>query len=211
MLTSPVSRLDIHSIRASLWGPPDFRAALSVINSGGTFSVDALLNIHNPASDTRWSIAHILADRGTVFSLDELLRLGNPPDLYGNTPAHVMARRGHIFPLDHLLRLGNPGNRWNLTPAHWVARAYHFTVDDLQRLGNPAISSERIVYLVGDIELDSTTLYEMGVAINFPGATVAHIMAREGWRFSPQDLQRLGDPQDAEGRTISDWMQDSGA
>ncbi len=39
------------------------------------------------------------------------------------------------------------------------------------------------------------------------GATVAHIMAREGHKFKVEEIKALGNPVDAAGLTIADWME----
>jgi hypothetical protein len=144
---------------------------------GKEFNFDELLRLGNPGNVFRTTLAHSMAEQGYAFSLDQLLALGNPEDDFGVTIAHWMAARGHIFSLNDLLMLGNPKIRPNPWMLDWWSSA-DFT-SQLIDSGSPA---ERI------------------------GASVAHIMAREGHEFSVEEILTLGNPVDLKGASLVDWM-----
>jgi hypothetical protein len=56
------------------------------------------------------------------------------------------------------------------------------------------------------IRLNPDYDYQNKTAILYNGATVAHIMAREGHHFSDEEIQKLGDPKDQAGLKLADWM-----
>jgi hypothetical protein len=130
---------------------------------------------------------------------------------FSYTPAlaRLMAKHGFMFNMDELIQIGNlpEGYEW-ATSAHWMARnGYRFTIDELLRLGNPATKIQSLLRLEHDFIIESTEDdYQNRWGIAHDGATVAHIMAREGYRFSVDEIKALGNPKDAAGRTLADWM-----
>jgi hypothetical protein len=162
-------------------------------------------------------LAFILAYKGYVFTVDQLEIIGDSADGYfGRTVSLEMASHGHQFPFEEVVRLKNPRDHFDATLAHWLA-AYGkiFSVDEILTLGNPVIR-----YYEDDIydcdvtramswcisEISQAKEYESRRNLLHNGATIAHIMAREGHRFTDLDIIHLGNPKDKAGLTIKDWM-----
>jgi hypothetical protein len=157
-----------------------------------------------------------MAEKGAMFTTDQILANG---DATSNTETISlwMARHGHQFTFEEITRLGNPVGNLHATLAHWSAKkGYRFNLDELLVFGDI-----RIRYSTGDLhkffeglEPDDRLYYE-GFYLDedyeynakddeyydifYNGATVAHIMAREGYMFTKEDITRLGNPKDGNG------------
>ena len=129
----------------------------------------------------------------------------------------VAARNGYHLSFQEILQLNNPSDRFSATLAHWLTfTGQKFTLEELLRLGNPSIEyDEGDFYDYGyDFSVEITIAqisqeedYSKRRYILHNGATIAHIMAREGHRFTDEEIARLGNPKDKMGLTIKDWME----
>jgi hypothetical protein len=179
---------------------------------------DALLELgFTSAQPFSRELFRLMAAAGCGFTADQILILGDTPHgLWNRTLSiEVAAAGGKPFTLDEILRLHNPADAFGATLAHWQAfHGMRFTVDDLLTLHNPAIhyAADTLYdldlyqreYTIADISEERE--YGQKINILHNGATVAHIMAREGQRFSQEEIARLGNPLDAGGMSIGDWM-----
>jgi hypothetical protein len=83
--------------------------------------------------------------------------------------------------------LGNPGSEKGYPLPFAVTRDNLFTFDEIEALGNPAITD----------------------ADNKPRYTLAHHHAAMGKKFSVDEIIALGDPTDQDGKSIADYMLES--
>ena len=165
-------------------------------------------------------ILQTMALNGYMFTTEQILILGDYPGeekKRDRTLSLWMIHFGHHFSFEEIIRLNNPADRFGATLAHWEARFGHrFSVAELLVLGNVIIDySENNVYyfdimipyclFIGDISEDEE--YNCGSELLHNGATVAHIMAREGHRFTNKEISKLGNPIDKAGLSIKDWME----
>jgi hypothetical protein len=182
---------------------------------GHQFCLSDLKALGNPPDGSGITIAHLMANNGFKFTVDELLALGDSPDFEKITISHCMVRGGHQFTFDEIIRLNNPAELFGVTLSHWMARWGHrFTIDELIKIGNPVITyPEGNLYFNDGIYyklINDDVEYESKRDLMHNGATVAHIMAREGHQFSFDEIKALGNPKDAAGRTLADWMASKG-
>lgn len=167
-----------------------------------------------------WYALRIMAFNGCEFTTEEIIQLGDVPkdELKKFRPISIwMAIHGHFFTFDDIIRLNNPADKYGATLAHWQARSgYRFSVDELIKLGNRRINYSKgeifyydlmqpLLLTVGDISEDEQ--YENMTELLHNGATIAHIMAREGYKFTDEEIEKLGNPRDAEGLSLKDWME----
>jgi hypothetical protein len=179
------------------------------------FEVSDLIAIGNPKDYYDLTVAHLMAFRGKIFSVNEILLLGDTHTQGDeDTISLIMAMNGHLFTFHEIMRLGNPYNWCKCTIAHWMARYGHcFSINELLLLRNPKISLPDFDFSEG-FGADQTysplincdEYYRSMRGVYHRGATVAHIMAREGHRFTDEEITALGNPKDREGMTIADWM-----
>lgn len=177
------------------------------------------LGNHSPGLSW-WSVLNKMAWNGFVFTTDQLLQYGDFPENEKNaiTPIPIsLVLQGHFFTCDDIILLKNPTDELGASMAHWQARlGYQFTIDDLIRLGDIRINYSKndlyyfdimvpIVLTIADFSEDEE--YSKKCALLHNGATVAHIMAREGYKFTDEEIEKLGDPRDAEGLSLKDWME----
>lgn len=165
-----------------------------------------------------YSLALLLARAGYAFTAGQLEIIGDAIDKgYGRTLSIEVAAHGHTFSFDDVVLLQNPRDQYGATLAHWLAAfGKTFTVDEIITLGNPVINySEDVIYdydiersmswSIKEISQDEEYKSKQNILHN--GATIAHIMAREGARFSEVEIIRLGNPADYAGLKIKDWME----
>lgn len=123
----------------------------------------------NPITNTRDTLAHIMAENGKIFSAEELLYFGNTFNIRRESIAHSMIKGGNNFSIQDIMKLENTQNSINgNTLAHdmVIENGYMFSFDDLMELNNPR---------------------------DFSYITVAHHMAKRGHVFSDKELELLGD------------------
>ena len=188
-------------------------------------SVDDLLKLKITSGPFRscssgWYALRIMAFNGVEFTTDQILQLGDFPKEKLNEflPLSIwMVIHGRFFTFDDIVRLNNPADKYGATLAHWQARSgYRFSVEELIQLGNKRIDySEREIFnidlvhgqviTVGNISEEEQ--YENMTALLHKGATVAHIMAREGHKFTDEEIEKLGNPKDAEGLSLKNWTE----
>lgn len=163
-------------------------------------------------------LACLLARGGYGFTVNQLEIIGDfIDDAYGRTVSIEMASHGHTFAFDEVVRLNNPVDQFGATLAHWLAAfGKSFSVDEIIALGNPVINYTGDEIYDYDIEramcwsikqISQDAEYEAKQNILHNGATIAHIMAREGFIFSEMEIIRLGNPADRAGLKIKDWME----
>jgi hypothetical protein len=193
---------------------PVFSIALKLLNNGYHFTFDELLKMGEVGPEIAWWMSYYRH----IFTMDELITLGDIHFEDGERTISInMATRGHkVFTFDEIQRLNNPADKFGATLAHWQARYEHlFSVDELLKLNNARISyfpgdeyymdsCRYIWYSVADI--DEGQAYRSSENLMHNGATVAHIMARQGHQFKDEEIGLLGDPKDAAGLSVSDWM-----
>jgi hypothetical protein len=114
--------------------------------------------------------------------------------------------------LEEIIRLRNPADRLKATLAHWLARnGQVFSVAELMRLGNPIIRYDpdflHELEAENDYRFNATEegCYENQWELTHRRATVAHIMARQGYQFSDEEINNLGNPMDGYNMTLRDW------
>jgi hypothetical protein len=121
---------------------------------------------------------------GASYTYQEIMSVGNPTDSHGATLAHWQAFQGHRFTIPELLtfpeKISYPPDEIFWT--HEIQGSVGF-------------------YCI----LTPAEAYDMKEAVAHQGATVAHIMAREGYDFSDEEIEQLHNPVDADGKTIKDW------
>jgi hypothetical protein len=143
--------------------------------------------------------------------------IGDTTDGYfGRTLSIEMASHGHQFSFEEVVRLKNPKDDFEATLAHWLASfGKTFSVDEIIFLGNPVIQyyeddvydcdvSRAMSWCINQISQEAE--YESRRNLLHNGATIAHIMAREGHRFTDEEIARMGNQVDKAGLTIKDWM-----
>lgn len=203
---------------------------LTMARGGHFLSIDDLIklritDVNNKDRYEGWDTLQLMASKGCKFTTDQIIQFGFFPywESERDLPLSIwMVKSGHFYSIDEIIRLGNPYDRWGATLAHWQARyGYQFEIDDLIRLGNCRIhfkdddvvwtdySSGNMYWTISDISVDEQ--YDRKTELLHNGATIAHIMAREGYRFIDEDIQRLGDPRDAAGLSLKDWMERAAA
>ncbi len=154
---------------------------------------------------------------GFPFTVDQILFLGDYPDATWRIPISIeLAKLGYRFTLEEILRLNNPKDTLGATLAHWLAfKGQIFTLDQILKLGNPVVEYRPDDMYPGDAawqdyllvrDVSEAEVYAKKHFILHNGATIGHIMAREGHRFTDEEIARLGNPVDRAGLTIKDWM-----
>ncbi len=105
--------------------------------------------------------------------------------------------------------LKNPKDRLGATLAHWLAfLGKRFSVKEIGLLGNPTINFNDgdlydydimwgRVWFIDDISQKDEYQNRRNILHN--GATIGHVMAREGHRFTDEEIARLGNPVDTAG------------
>jgi hypothetical protein len=73
-------------------------------------------------------------------------------------------------------------------------------------LGNPKIRPNPWMLDWWNSADFTAQLIENGSPAECIGASVAHIMAREGYEFSVEEILTLGNPVDLNGASLVDWM-----
>jgi hypothetical protein len=162
-------------------------------------------------------LAYLLVHKGYRFTVDQLEIMGDSAGGYfGRTLSLEMASHGYPFTVEEVVRLKNPKDDFDATLAHWLAAfGKTFSVDEILSLGNPVIRySEDEIYdydieramswCISEISQEKEYASRQNLLHN--GATIAHIMAREGHRFSDDEIYKLGNPKDMAGLTIKSWM-----
>ena len=203
---------------------------LEMARGGHFLSIDDLIklritDVHYTAKYEGWQTLQLMASKGCEFTTDQIIQFGFFPywDSERDLPLSIwMVKSGHYFNIDEIIRLGNPNDRWGATLAHWQARyGYQFEIDDLIRLGDCRIhfkdddvvwtdySSGNMYWTIADISVDEQ--YDRKTELLHNGATVAQIMAREGYKFTDEEIERLGNPRDAAGLSLKDWMERAAA
>jgi hypothetical protein len=165
-------------------------------------------------------LAYLLAREGYSFTIDQIAKIGDSTEgAYRRTLSIEMASHGHQFSFEEVAWLKNPKDQFEATLAHWLAAfGKIFSVDEIIALGNPVINysvdeiydydvSRAMCGCISQISQDAEYKTKQNILHN--GATIAHIMAREGTRFSEEEIIRLGNPVDRVGLTIKDWMEKS--
>jgi hypothetical protein len=184
---------------------------------GYCFTFDELME--PPLFEVREKIALNQARNGYFFSVEQILFFGDPSDADGTTISLWQAKNNYHFTLEEILKLRNPADKIGATVAHWMAFLGHsFSVNELLKIGNDRIKfvfSDLIdknntaynIYFYGEKYRDAEDDFANKIVPFHQGATVAHIMAREGHQFTEEEIEQLGNPKDAAGLTIKDWME----
>jgi ankyrin repeat protein len=176
---------------------------------GYNFSLSELTQLGNPKDKNGQTAAHNMAENGHRFSSDEIRVLCDPMDKRYDAIPMSMAMHGHQFSWEELLIYKDLRGSCNATIAHWMAKyGHHFSLEELLQIGNQVISysKESLYDSRSYCNVDEEEYYRDNIDVMHNGATVAHIMAREGHRFTNSEIEALGNPKDAEGLTIADWM-----
>lgn len=119
------------------------------------------------------------------------------------------------FTYQEIMSIGNPIDEHGATLAHWRAfHGHHFTIPELLTLPEKISYKEDDVFVTHEIQgsigywmcLSPAEAYSEKEAVAHQGATVAHIMAREGYAFTDEEIEQLHNPLDADGKSIKDWQ-----
>jgi hypothetical protein len=176
---------------------------------GFEFTIDEILKIGEGQR-----VACAMAKHGHQFTIDEILKIDNYFDPFGFSFSFWLESHFHKFSFDDLIKLGNPVDSFGASLAHWMAfQGYRFSMQELNNIGSLVISYtnnqlyEEDVIFGGGYDMNENETYQQKRYILHNGATVAHIMAREGFQFTEEEIEQLGNPKDNAGLTINDWMQ----
>jgi hypothetical protein len=173
----------------------------------------ACTTVKNVQRYTTEDILKIMAKHGHEFTIEEILKIDQyfEPDDF--TFSLWLVSNFHKFNFDDLIKLGNPEDRFGASLAHWMAfNGYRFSLQELNIIGSLVISytkkhlCEEDIIFGGWYDLNENETYQQKRYILHNGATVAHIMAREGYQFTDEEIEQLGNPKDSAGLTIKDWM-----
>ena len=198
------------------WNIHGASIAHNMAEKGHFLSFDDLMRLGNPKDIYKVSVAHVMVQKGHNFTVEQILMLGDDRDIQGLSTSLLMVKNGHQFSFEEIMLLKNPKDKQGATLAHWMARYGHrFTIEELIEMGNPDIDyAENDIVNYFDMDhggivghMDEEKEYNAKTYILHNGGTVAHIMAREGHRFTDEEIQKLGNPKDKAGLTISDWME----
>lgn len=139
-----------------------------------------------PWRDT--TLLNYLVTVGYRVTYAEILTTGNPANSIGVTLAHWEAFRGHCFSLAELRQIG---------PVQ-----INFSFDDLIDREPPAWFQFHYCR-----HRDAKFDFEHQIMPYHDGASVGHLMVRCGHQFTKPEIQQLGNPRDARGKTLADWQQ----
>ncbi len=150
-------------------------------------------------------------NKNQFLTFEQIVALGDPAVFQNETLSLYSAWKGQVFTFDQIKILKNPEDYFGATLAHWCAKnGKRFSPSEILALGNPILSVSLddyynarglVEYNIGTSPADA---YLLGGHIVQEGATIAHIMRREGYEFSHEEIAALGNPLDAAGRSLAD-------
>ncbi len=165
------------------------------------FTVDELITYGNPSDGGLNTIARHMVDNGyDEFTVDDIIALCGNMNNDRESVAILMAKYGHHFTLDEIIRLNNPVDSYRISLAHLMAHHCEFSATDIWELRNS----------VSHCDVSVGALWKLRNPADRDGDTIAHWMAKAGYRFSVEELKFLNNPKNKDGLSIAHVMAQAG-